>query len=456
MHPKGLFAYPVAGAAPTVSGKLEYDATSNLFKGGFGTSADILCGKGGSLNNNCWLSVKDSAGAVLPAWWFDGSNDMHFGVQSAPTSGNGILSLYAKGTKILNLIGGTAITPILRPETDGVVWLGELERRYAAVHAGQLNAYSIGAVKAFVAIESADNTGFVSVWGPSTVAGGGYYLYLPPAQGAAGSVLQNNGSGVLSWASSALPAGTTSYTLRYNGTAWVASGALLNNGTDIDAPSGGFIARGSIPTVTGYGVSFGYNGVQSWNAIPLLLNPLGYDVLIGTTDYDGTPPVGRLVVKGSTADGTTNIFVGRDSAEANVARLDTDGNLTLSGTVTATDIIAPVARVVADVHLTGKSATISTTNLLASAAEGLYRVTYYIHVTTAGAAGSLAFTGGYTCNGAAETNGNGYAVTELDEGYRQESFVCRVDDSTAITYAVALSGGSGVSYWLDVILEKLN
>lgn len=50
-------------------------------------------------------------------------------------------------------------------------------------------------------------------------------------------------------------------------------------------------------------------------------------VAIGTTDMDGTPAIGQLVVKGTTADGSTNVWVARDSNEANVARLDTDGNL---------------------------------------------------------------------------------------------------------------------------------
>lgn len=49
------------------------------------------------------------------------------------------------------------------------------------------------------------------------------------------------------------------------------------------------------------------------------------DFFIGTTDTDGTPAVGRLTVKGSTNDGTTNILVGRDSDEANVFSVDTNG-----------------------------------------------------------------------------------------------------------------------------------
>jgi hypothetical protein len=61
----------------------------------------------------------------------------------------------------------------------------------------------------------------------------------------------------------------------------------------------------------------------------------GGNLGIGTADFDGTPAAGRLIVKGATNDGSTNIFVGRDSDETNVAYLDTDGNLTLSGSVSA-------------------------------------------------------------------------------------------------------------------------
>lgn len=57
----------------------------------------------------------------------------------------------------------------------------------------------------------------------------------------------------------------------------------------------------------------------------------GGNVGIGTTDLDGTPATGQLTVKGSTNDGSTNILVGRDSDEANVFAVDSDGGITTSG-----------------------------------------------------------------------------------------------------------------------------
>ena len=60
----------------------------------------------------------------------------------------------------------------------------------------------------------------------------------------------------------------------------------------------------------------------------------GY-VGINTIDLDGTPARGQLTVKGKTNDGSGNIFVGRDSDEVNVASIDTNGGMTLLGTISA-------------------------------------------------------------------------------------------------------------------------
>jgi len=55
------------------------------------------------------------------------------------------------------------------------------------------------------------------------------------------------------------------------------------------------------------------------------------NVGIGTTDLDGTPAIGRLTLKGSTNDGSTNGLVIRDSDEVNVFEVDTNGLITASG-----------------------------------------------------------------------------------------------------------------------------
>ena len=56
----------------------------------------------------------------------------------------------------------------------------------------------------------------------------------------------------------------------------------------------------------------------------------GGRVAVGTNDFDGTPAVGQFIVKGTTNDGSTNIFVGRDSDEANIFTVNTDGQIDAS------------------------------------------------------------------------------------------------------------------------------
>jgi len=60
------------------------------------------------------------------------------------------------------------------------------------------------------------------------------------------------------------------------------------------------------------------------------------NVGIGTIDLDGTPAVGKITAKGTTNDGSTLIFVGRDSDEANVITIDTDGDILNSAGVYGT------------------------------------------------------------------------------------------------------------------------
>jgi hypothetical protein len=54
------------------------------------------------------------------------------------------------------------------------------------------------------------------------------------------------------------------------------------------------------------------------------------NLLVGTTDDDGTPATGRLVVQGAGTDINYNIFVGRNSNSANVTTLDCAGLLSTS------------------------------------------------------------------------------------------------------------------------------
>jgi len=69
---------------------------------------------------------------------------------------------------------------------------------------------------------------------------------------------------------------------------------------------------------------------QTWTAgtSTLYADPTTTNVGIGTSDLDGSPAIGKLTIKGTTNDGTTNIIVGRDSDESNVFSVNSDGKIT--------------------------------------------------------------------------------------------------------------------------------
>ena len=103
-----------------------------------------------------------------------------------------------------------------------------------------------------------------------------------------------------------------------------------NNVARVTGPSlvYGFSAAGLYQISASASVSAG----STVTLLPLLsLYQATGNLLIGTTDDDGTPATARLVAQGSTNDGSTNIFVGRDSDGANVLSVDTNGIITPAG-----------------------------------------------------------------------------------------------------------------------------
>lgn len=83
------------------------------------------------------------------------------------------------------------------------------------------------------------------------------------------------------------------------------------------------------------GADFEVGNYWDFVGYPVAISIIGDSVGIGTTDLDGTPDYGRLTVQGTTNNGSTYVFVGRDSDNNNIASLDTDGNLYLDGNVYA-------------------------------------------------------------------------------------------------------------------------
>ena len=112
------------------------------------------------------------------------------------------------------------------------------------------------------------------------------------------------------------------------------------------------------------------------------------------------------------------------------------------------------------VSLTAQNAAITTTNLLATALVGTYRVAGYLHTTTASdGACTSALTIGYTYNSGAKTlipiTGHSHAA---DETASQGTAILRNDASANITYAVdltAVADCTNAVFDLYITLEKL-
>jgi len=115
---------------------------------------------------------------------------------------------------------------------------------------------------------------------------------------------------------------------------------------------------------------------------------------------------------------------------------------------------------VAELSLTAQNAAITTTNLLAAAPAGTYRVSAYLQTTTASAgACTSALTIGWTYNASAKTatpvTGHSHAV---DETFSQGTYTVRSQAAANITYAVDLTGGANCNnavYDLYAGLERL-
>ena len=78
-------------------------------------------------------------------------------------------------------------------------------------------------------------------------------------------------------------------------------------------------------------ISFSTTGDLYLSAASGRYTMLSNVVGIGTTDLDGTPAIGKLTIKGTTNDGSTYPLMLRDSDEANVSWVDTNGKATFNG-----------------------------------------------------------------------------------------------------------------------------
>lgn len=110
------------------------------------------------------------------------------------------------------------------------------------------------------------------------------------------------------------------------------------------------------------------------------------------------------------------------------------------------------------VSLTNQSAAISATPIVVTQTAGLFRISWYLRITTAATTSSSAtVTIGWTETGVALTKSGpavtGNTTTTTDSG----TFLIRSDAAAALTYAVsyATSGATAMKYRLDVVVERV-
>jgi len=111
------------------------------------------------------------------------------------------------------------------------------------------------------------------------------------------------------------------------------------------------------------------------------------------------------------------------------------------------------------ISLANQGAAISATPIVVTETAGLYRISWYLRITTAATTSSSAtVTIGWTESGVALTKSGpavtGNTTTTTDTG----TFLIRADAATALTYAVAYasSGATAMKYRLDVVVERVD
>ncbi|HKV93058.1 MAG TPA: hypothetical protein VJW20_10975, partial [Candidatus Angelobacter sp.] len=150
--------------------------------------------------------------------------------------------------------------------------------------------------------------------------------------------------------------------------------------------------------------------------------------------------------------------------------LDTSGNATFSGGVTASSLALSakastynnlstagigLTPVYWTVGLTGQTASIATTNITSSCSAGLYSVSYYLKTTTAGTAGTASVTLNWS-DGATMTVTSATASLASTTAVSQGTQVIKCAAASTLSYSTTLSGVTGSpQYSLDIAIEQL-
>lgn len=177
------------------------------------------------------------------------------------------------------------------------------------------------------------------------------------------------------------------------------------------------------------------------------------------TIKDSTDPTKQLDIDIS-AFLTATTYTLTPAAGNSVTIIPSSGSTIEAATGVGSDgalVYSAFAARMATVALTGRTASITTTNFLSSnPTAGLYRITYYVVATTAGTSGTLDVTIAFNDGTAARTDVNTAAITFGTTAYATKSVVIKTGGANQVTYAVADNSpvGSPV-YSFSAVMERL-
>lgn len=254
----------------------------------------------------------------------------------------------------------------------------------------------------------------------------------PTNFGSAGAALTDAaGNGTLSWVvpssiTNSAPANTVT---KSNGTNLVAS-RITDDGTNIAIDSGaGSFTFGDISEADS-GVVWTFQGTG--NFTPNIPSPIG----------SGSVPLSAVVIGG----------------EANHATSLTSA-ATTNKTVIIPDVVGTLTIIGASVALTAQSASIGATNIQVNggvAPAGLYRLSYYLVITTAGTSGTVSATFGWSDLAAARTSGTGNITFGSLAAPATGSVIIQANGVANITYLTTVTAAVGSpAYALNITLERL-
>ena len=159
-----------------------------------------------------WRNNANSANLALG---INGSDQLTFNGAAIPSGGGFVSSITGTANEIIASSSTGAVT-LSTPQaiattstpTFGGLTVNGTDGSDAITVTGDVQAYNLIARNnvnilnhASLNLSPGSGGGFGSIQGPSTYSAGGYTLRIPAAQGAANTVLANDGSGNLSWSS---------------------------------------------------------------------------------------------------------------------------------------------------------------------------------------------------------------------------------------------------------------